>query len=71
MRTKAFSLMVVLLLVAALQAQQAAVPQTARQALLEMFFGKEPGTFVKHLPLATRNALEKAGALASLQSGRR
>jgi len=67
MRTKAFSLMVVLLLVAALQAQQAAVPQTARQALLEMFFGKEPGTFVKHLPLATRNALEKAGALASLQ----
>jgi hypothetical protein len=44
-----------------------AVPQTARQALLEMFFSKTPGTFVKHLPTATRTALEKSGALASLQ----
>ena len=32
-----------------------------------MFFGKEPGTFAKHLPAATRAALEKAGATASLQ----
>jgi hypothetical protein len=31
--------------------------QTARQALLEMFFGKTPDTFVKHLPDATRRAL--------------
>jgi hypothetical protein len=36
-------------------------PQTARQAVLEMFFSKTPGTFEKHLPLATRAALRKAG----------
>jgi hypothetical protein len=44
-----------------------AAPQTARQALLEMFFSKTPGTLVKHLPMATRTALEKSGALTSLQ----
>ena len=33
-----------------------------------MFFGKEPGTLVKHLPTATRDALEKSGALANLQA---
>lgn len=42
-------------------------PQTARQALLEMFFSKTPGTLVKHLPTVTVAALEKAGALAGLQ----
>jgi len=42
-------------------------PQTARQALLEMFFSKQPGTFLEHLPAATRAMLEKSGALASLQ----
>jgi hypothetical protein len=47
--------------------QPAATPQTARQALLEMFFSKTPGTFLKHLPAATRAALEKSGALATLQ----
>jgi hypothetical protein len=45
----------------------APVPQNARQALMEMFFSKTPGTFVKHLPLATRSVLEKSGALAGLQ----
>ena len=45
----------------------AATPQTARQALIEMFFSKTPGTFIKHLPTATRTALEKSGALATLQ----
>lgn len=49
-------------------AQEAAAPQTARQALLEMFFSKTSGTFVKHLPAATLAALEKSGAMASLQS---
>ena len=44
-----------------------AASQTARQALLEMFFSKTPGTLIKHLPMATRTALEKSGALASLQ----
>lgn len=43
------------------------VPQTARQALLEMFFSKTPGTLAMHLPMATRAALEKAGALKSMQ----
>ena len=47
--------------------QTAGVPQTARQALMEMLFGKTPGTFIKHLPIATRMALEKSGALAALQ----
>ena len=42
-------------------------PQTARQALLEMFFSKTPGTLAMHLPMATRAALEKAGALKSLE----
>ena len=30
----------------ALSAQEGSTPQTARQALLEMFFSKTPGTFV-------------------------
>ena len=34
---------------------------------MEMFFSKEPGTFLKHLPAATRAALDKSGALAGLQ----
>lgn len=37
-------------------------PQSARQALLEMFFSKTPGTFEKHLPQAMRAALRKSGA---------
>lgn len=48
-------------------AQQSSSPQTARQALLEMFFSKTPGTFTKHLPSATLAALEKGGAMANLQ----
>ena len=52
---------------ASLPAQDAAAPQTARQALIEMFSGKAQGNLVKHLPMATRTALEKSGALASLQ----
>lgn len=42
-------------------------PQTARQALMEMFFSKEPGTFLRHLPAATRATLETSGALSGLQ----
>lgn len=55
------------LLACASTAQQNASGQTARQALLEMFFSKTPGTFVKHLPAATRTALEKSGAMAGLE----
>jgi hypothetical protein len=40
-------------------------PQSARQALLEMFFSKTPGTFEKHLAQATRAALRKAGTASS------
>src|SRR5215469_15869015 len=47
--------------------QQNSAPQTARQVLLEMFFSKTPGTFVKHLPEATRAALEKSGAMVTMQ----
>ena len=49
-------------------AQQTGLRRRARQALLEIFFSKTPGTFVKHLPVTTRTALDKSGALASLQS---
>ncbi len=50
-----------------LHGQQASAPQTARQALLEMFFSKTPGTLLKHLPDATRAALDKSGALTTMQ----
>jgi type IV pilus assembly protein PilA len=43
-----------------LSASAQTVPQTARQTLLEMFFSKTPGTFEKHLPRATREALQKS-----------
>ena len=66
MRRVIASLGVAILWAGCSYAQQTA-PQTARQALIEMFFGKTPGTFLKHLPLATRSALEKAGELATLQ----
>lgn len=49
------------------QTTETPAPQTARQALLEMFSSKTPGTFLKHLPAATISALDKAGALATLQ----
>jgi len=49
------------------QAVAPAGPQTARQAFLEMFFSKTPGTLVKHLPNTTRAALEKSAALTTMQ----
>src|ERR1019366_7207899 len=68
MRRVVVSLGVATLWAASAWAQQtAAAPQTARQALIEMFFSKTPGTLVKHLPMATRTAMEKAGELATLQ----
>jgi hypothetical protein len=42
-------------------------PQTARQALMEMFFSKEPGTLLKHLPAITRATLEKSGGMTAVQ----
>ena len=41
-------------------AQPAPVPQTARQALIEMFFSPTPGTLQKHLPDAMQAAMIKA-----------
>jgi hypothetical protein len=66
MRRIILSFITTALLTRGLAAQQNTAPQTARQALLEMFFSKTPGTLVKHLPSATRTALEKSGAMASL-----
>lgn len=40
---------------------QSAPPQTARQALIEMFFGQAPGHFEKHLSDVTRQTYEKLG----------
>jgi hypothetical protein len=43
-------------------AQEAApAPQTARQALIEMFIGPAPGSLQKHLPEATLAALQQNG----------
>jgi hypothetical protein len=49
------------------QSPEIPTPQTARQALLEMFSIKGSGTFVKHLPAATLSALAKSGAMQTLQ----
>ena len=67
MRRIVRSIAIAILCAGSLWSQQSSTPQTARQALVEMFFSKTPGTFVKHLPVATRTALEKSGALANLQ----
>ena len=40
---------------------QAAPPQTARQALIEMLFGQAPGHVEKHLPDVTRQTFKKLG----------
>ena len=57
----------ILALMSPMAAQQS-TPQTARQALLEMFFSKTPGTLVKHLPAVTKASLDKAGVLEKLQA---
>jgi hypothetical protein len=67
MRKILFSLAFIVACATMSAGQQNSTPQTARQALLEMFFSKTPGTFVKHLPEATRAALEKSGAMVTLQ----
>ncbi|HZQ19011.1 MAG TPA: energy transducer TonB [Terriglobales bacterium] len=40
-------------------AQTTSAPQTARQALIEMFFGTAPNHLQKHLPDTTRNVFKK------------
>ncbi len=68
MRRIVFSIAAAILFASALLAQQSGTPQTARQALIEMFFSKTPGTFVKHLPVAMTTAFAKSGAMTTLQS---
>ena len=67
MRKVVIGIVICLVCVANSPAAENAAPQTARQALLEMFFSKAPGTMVKHLPAVTVAALDKSGALAGLQ----
>jgi hypothetical protein len=67
MRKIAILLTVATLCASTALAQQAPAPQTARQALIEMFFSKTSGTLMKHMPDATRAALEKSGGLTLLQ----
>lgn len=43
-------------------------PQTARQALIEMFFGAGPNHLEKHLPDVTRNALKKMPSANGMNS---
>ncbi len=58
------SLLVVAALSGALQAQRPQVPQSPRQALTEMFLSGSQSSFLKHLPDATKVALQKNSATA-------
>src|SRR5208282_4712240 len=64
----AAAILFVILSVSGVWAKNAAqeTPQTARQALMEMFFSKDSGTFLKHLPAVTRASLENSGAMTGL-----
>lgn len=59
MRNICFVLLVAFAAGISLQAQTSTPPppQTARQALIEMFMGKGPDAFAKHLPIAATQAL--------------
>jgi TonB family protein len=54
-----FAWLLPLLLFPSLNAQTPPPPQTARQALIEMFFGTAPNHLEKHLPDTTRNAFKR------------
>ncbi|HEV2175464.1 MAG TPA: hypothetical protein VGR71_17945, partial [Nitrospira sp.] len=54
---QSFALVIALLASSALC--QSTTPQTARQALIEMFFGQAPDHLEKHLPEITRHSLNK------------
>jgi len=63
LRTKLVCFCLVTVAVPTLAAAQAA-PQTARQALIEMFFSPTSGTLQKHLPDAMVAAMKKANLLS-------
>ncbi|HXF12006.1 MAG TPA: energy transducer TonB [Terriglobales bacterium] len=54
-----FAWLLPLLLLSSLSAQTAQAPQTARQALIEMFFGTAPNHLEKHLSDSTRNTFKR------------
>jgi TonB family protein len=54
-----FAWLLPVLLFSSLHAQTTQAPQTARQALIEMFFGSAPNHMEKHLPNTTRNAFKR------------
>lgn len=53
------SLALVITLLASSVFGQSVAPQTARQALIEMFFGQAPDHLEKHLPEITRHSMNK------------
>jgi hypothetical protein len=60
MRLGHFALCIAIFLAPSSEAQTeppAKPPQTARQALIEMFFGKGPDSFIKHLPKAAKQVV--------------
>jgi TonB family protein len=54
-----FAWLLPLLLISSLSAQFQQAPQTARQALIEMFFGTSPNHLEKHLSDSTRNTFKR------------
>ncbi|MGH9515679.1 MAG: energy transducer TonB [Terriglobales bacterium] len=58
-RRLAWFLPLLLLLLSSLAAQTPQAPQTARQALIEMFFGTAPNHLEKHLSDSTRNTFKR------------
>jgi hypothetical protein len=54
-------LLVALVCHAPLHAQRAQLPQSPRQALIEMFFSDSPLNLLKHLPEAAKEALQQNG----------
>jgi hypothetical protein len=69
--TRVFALLVSTSLFATTSDSAQPAPQSARQALLEMFCSQTPGMFESHLPQATQAAMRKGGTNsgASLLSG--
>lgn len=64
-----FAWLLPLLLLSTLNAQTQQAPQTARQALIEMFFGTAPNHLEKHLADSTRNTFKRmsgAGGMSML-----
>ena len=64
-----FAWLLSFVLLSSLFAQTQQAPQTARQALIEMFFGTAPNHLEKHLSDSTRNTFKRmsgAGGMSML-----